>query len=94
MKFNNTAQHLNETCKRVVFPLPLRPNIKPKLQKIPEFQKKNRRYHEKKSNTGKLPFLPKREANFIQQVLFGSRRPMGNFCHLKRSVIQYVWPLT
>jgi hypothetical protein len=40
MNFNNTAQHLNETCKRVVFPLPLRPNIKPKLQKIPEFQKK------------------------------------------------------
>jgi hypothetical protein len=40
MDFNNTAQHLNETCKRVVFPLPLRPNIKPKLQKVPEFQKK------------------------------------------------------
>jgi hypothetical protein len=44
------------------------------------------------SRTSKLPFLLKREANFIQQVLFGSRRPIGNFSHLKISEVQYVWP--
>jgi hypothetical protein len=44
------------------------------------------------SRISKLPFPPKREANFIQQVLFGSRWPIGNFPHLKISEIQYVWP--
>lgn len=77
------------TCKRVVFPLPLRPNIKPKLHKY------RVRYIKATRNIIKpeqicLPFLPKREVNFFQQVLFSSRRSIGDFSHLKEIVVQSI----
>jgi len=38
-----------------------------------------------------LPFLPKREVNFIQQVMFGSRRTIGDFSHLKEIDVHFIY---